>query len=89
MSASRTKVAVRSTSVYNATVSIGAPVSAASSRTAWMSRIAASPRLTMAIRLNTRSSPYLGKNIRQETTGGKADSAASARPELAIGVTHG
>src|SRR6266581_2668202 len=54
MSASRTNVAVRSTSVYRATVSIGFPVSPVKSRTAWMSRIAASPRLMMATRLNTR-----------------------------------
>jgi hypothetical protein len=32
---------------------IRVPVSAERSRTAWMSRIAASPRLTMATRLNT------------------------------------
>ena len=32
---------------------VGVPVSADRSRTAWISRIAASPRLTMAIRLNT------------------------------------
>src|SRR5690606_1067546 len=57
MSASRTKAAVRSTSVYRATVSIRVPVSAAMSRTAWISRIAASPRLTMAIRLNTPPGP--------------------------------
>ena len=35
------------------TVSIRFPVSAAMSRTAWMRRMAASPRLTMATRLNT------------------------------------
>ena len=51
---SRTKVAVRSARLgeERATVSIFVPASAASSRTAWISRIAASPRLTMATRLN-------------------------------------
>ena len=62
MSASRTNVAVRSPSVNKATVSIGSPPSALTSRTALISRIAASPRFTIAIRLNIdrlRVSPCL------------------------------
>jgi hypothetical protein len=53
MSASRTNIAPGSASVYSAIVWIGsAPGSQFRSRTAWTSRMAASPRLTMAIREN-------------------------------------
>ena len=53
-SASRANMAVRSSSVCSAIVRIGSPPAAFRSRTAWMSRIADSPRFTIAIRLNTR-----------------------------------
>ena len=53
-SASRTNIAVRSAAVCRAIVRMSSSRSTRSSRTALMSRIAASPRLTMAIRRSPR-----------------------------------
>src|ERR1022692_4134797 len=61
-SASRTNMELRSASVYMAIVVSGEPRSISSSRAARISRIAASPRLTIATLLNAawwRSSPVL------------------------------
>src|SRR3712207_2191762 len=54
-SAARTNVARRSASVWSATTRVRVPCSALSSRTARMSRSAGSPRLTTAMRSNTRA----------------------------------
>src|SRR5918998_164398 len=54
-SAARTNVARRSASVWRATTRVRVPCSALSSRTARISRRAGSPRLTTAMRSNTRA----------------------------------
>src|SRR4051794_37585180 len=56
-SASRTNIARRSTAVYSAIVRSGGRPSAFHSRTALISRIAGSPRLTIASRPNGRPAP--------------------------------
>ena len=62
-SASRANIAERSASVWSAMVTMGSRsgCSALRSRTAWMRRMAASPRLTMAIRWNKSSSWHDGQ----------------------------
>ena len=69
-SASRTNIAACSALVCKATVESSAPVARRSSRTAWIRRIAGSPRLTMAMRRRTPRSPTF--IVRESTQAGAA-----------------
>src|SRR5690606_19766129 len=75
-------ISLRSTSVWKAIVSRPPPSSALSSRTARISRIAASPRLTMAMRVNKLGKPHnllLASGNRGDESG-RAGVAARIRP---------